>query len=204
MAAEPTTVSEVAAEAAAAADNNPVNRALRQLVTRHAPTMVFAPGEQYFSDNVPAYLDVVELRDARNGRLIAGPPLTSDNLPSGPASANTYLHIPDRNDQIKSGNLNRTEIYVHALGWTHNNRRGIDLQYFFFYPYNGNGSLLLRFATLLNEDVEIPAGYHQGDWESIIVRTDENGDLVGIYATSTRREHGICPTRSSSIRAAAR
>src|SRR5262249_26175502 len=112
MSAELTTAPKAAVETAT--DGNSVNEALKQLMMRHAPTMVFAPDEQYFSDRVPAYLDVVELRDARDGRLIAGPPLTPGNLPSGQPSANTYLHIPSSSEKIKFGNFDRTEIYVHA------------------------------------------------------------------------------------------
>ncbi|HET8638439.1 MAG TPA: Vps62-related protein [Acidobacteriaceae bacterium] len=158
-----------------------VTQWLIETMRRNAPILIFHPGEQYYTYNVEDYLAAVDLRDAKSGRIIATPPLTSSNLPSGQASSQTYLSIPNSAEHLKRGDLSKTKIYVHALGWTHNGRSGFDFQYFFFYPYNGTGALIIRLAGLDSGDIGIPAGAHQGDWESIIVRTDTEGNVIGIY-----------------------
>ena len=152
-----------------------------QTMRRNAPILIFNPDEEYYTYNVLDYLAAVDLCDAADGHVIATPPLTPANLPSGQASQQTYLSIPGNSDSLKRGDLSKTKIYVHALGWTRNGRSGYDFQYFFFYPYNGTGSLIIRLGGLDSGDIGIPAGAHQGDWESIIVRTDIEGNVIGIY-----------------------
>jgi hypothetical protein len=79
-------------------------------------------------------------------------------------------------DEIESG---KAPVYVHIL---HRNDHTIDLQYFFFYAYNGN--VIDKLST---------AGAHEGDWEHITVRlsdqvlqptweiTTDHEYLIGIF-----------------------
>jgi hypothetical protein len=152
---------------------------------RNAPILSFHPDEKYLTYNVPDYLQNVQLYGSR-GTLLAQPPLTPQNLPMGSASAGTYLNIPADRQWIEAGDLQKTKIYAHALKWSHDVFSGVDFQYFFFYPYNGKGFISIRFPGIPENDIEIPAGAHQGDWESIIVRTDTDGNVIGIYCN----QHG--------------
>jgi hypothetical protein len=152
---------------------------------QNAPILSFHPDENYLTYNVPDYLQNVQLYDSQ-GKLLAQPPLTPQRLPIGPASEATYLAIPADRHNIEAGDLKKTQIYCHALYWTHGEFSGADFQYFFFYPYNGKGFINIRFPGISQNDIEIPAGAHQGDWESIIVRTDSRGSVLGIYCN----QHG--------------
>lgn len=166
---------------ASSSQNSYINQYLINVMKRNAPILIFEPEEKYFTDNVDAYLQVVDLCNLRDKSVIAKPPLTQANLPSGDPSRETFLAIPSGNEGIESGNPATTKVYVHALGWTHNGRSGYDFQYFFFYPYNGTGFLIIKLGALATGDIGIPGGNHEGDWESIIVRTDTEGNVIGIY-----------------------
>ena len=92
---------------------------------------------------------------------------------SGPYNSDQHFFLQASNDLTHNGSSDPAQwkVYGHAYK---NSIGGINLQYWFFYPYNDNTSW----------------ANHEGDWESIIVRLT-NTDLVsGIYFCA----HGDCST----------
>lgn len=160
--------------------------ALTRIMRRNAPILHFSSEEEYFTYNVPDYLEVVDLHDSANHHLVAKAPLTPKDLPSDEASSKTYLSIPDDRRGIEKGDRAKTEIYVHVVGWEADGKTGFDFQYFFFYAYNGPGTLGVELIGVGSVEIGIPAGAHQGDWESIIVRTDADGRVIAVYCN----QHG--------------
>lgn len=149
---------------------------IKQIVKNVAPIVYLHPDEHYKPSSVEFYFENVQF--VRQDGSISGPPMTSENLPMGPEIPGTHLSIPARNDWVKAGDLASAKAYVHVLALPEG--RGFDLQYFFFYPYNGTVFLGVK-AFFQTAKIGLPFGSHQGDWESIIVRVDRQGKVLGIY-----------------------
>ena len=150
---------------------------IRRIVRAVAPVVYLHPDEVYKPSSVEFFLRHVQFVN-RDGTT-SGPPMTAANLPLGPELPDTHLSIPPQNDWIKTGDLAGAKAYVHVLALP--DGRGFDLQYFFFYPYNGNASLGIKLPLLAPLPLPLPFGAHQGDWESLVVRVDRQGTVLGVY-----------------------
>lgn len=113
---------------------------LHAVVQRFAPEVRLHPEERYFPSSVSWFLQRTSLRDA-------------------PGIGASFLHIPDdaNRQRVRAGDLDTAKTYVHAR--THGDDE-LDIQYWFFYPYNG---------PLIGGPA---GGAHEGDWEHITVRLD--------------------------------
>jgi hypothetical protein len=79
------------------------------------------------------------------------------------------LQIASNDSLIRKGSLQSAECYVHFRHAPQRNGQ-IDIQYWFFYPYNSFG----------------PG--HEGDWEHITVRVTNNFNIRRIFFASHARE----------------
>lgn len=118
----------------------PPRPALHAVVEQFAPEVRLHPEERYFPSSVSWYLQRTSLRDA-------------------PAVGASFLHIPDdaNRQHVRAGDLDNARTYVHARP---RGEDGLDIQYWFFFPYNG---------PLIGGPA---GGAHEGDWEHITVRLD--------------------------------
>ena len=77
-----------------------------------------------------------------------------------------WLHI---DDILIRGNQSRAKAYVRVLEAA--DRRYVDLQFWFFYPYNGPGKFHVTIGDLIDDHVRADtAGRHYGDWEHVTLR----------------------------------
>lgn len=159
---------------------------------RFAPIVYLHSKEEWFPSSVEWYLNRVALCFESDKNIILKPgvitPQTIDLLVTqeqqGISSGATafdfdkfqwFLRIPETTgDQIRRGDPSANGVitatcYVHLRETQ--NPDVVDLQYWFFYPYNG-------------DIVEGPmsSGTHDADWEHITVRLDHNAQAVqGVY-----------------------
>lgn len=120
---------------------------LQEVVERFAPEVRLHPEERYFPASVSWFLERAQKTRAGLGEKLGL----------------SFYHIPDdeRRDETRAGDLESAETYVHIreLG---EDKEGMDIQYWFFYPYNG---------PLIPGPVN---GAHEGDWEHITVRLERS------------------------------
>ncbi len=77
----------------------------------------------------------------------------------------TYLTI--RDITYRGGDMATAQVYAHARVCTMFDQ-GVDLQYWFFYPYNGSiGGVIAPLGF---------SGAHEGDWEHVTVRISDYAD----------------------------
>ena len=149
---------------------------------RFAPAVHLHPKDDYLPASVDWYLERTQLRYHRrygrdatildSGRIgVAG--LVSQargKQPSGgPEPSDYYLQIaPDgAEEMVRRGQGVTAECYVHARSVA-DRPEVFDLQYWFFYPYNGT--------------VDRHTG-HEGDWEHVTVRVSNTSapEIVAAY-----------------------
>lgn len=157
---------------------------------RFAPEVRLYPNEEFRPSSVPWYLSRVLMRRHREawpnkpilnkGDVTLSALITQEDegqhSGAGPNTSDFFLQIPNDNDEktTRKGDLNSSRCYVHfrrAPGgdWDY------DIQYWFFYPYNGDITPVLS-----------PA--HEGDWEHITVRVTENlQEVIKIFLLRTKR-----------------
>ena len=85
-----------------------------------------------------------------------------------------YLNYPDDSDRetTRRGNLDEFACYVHI-----SRRNPIEIQYWFYYPYNGSIAPVLDIA-------------HEGDWEHITVRLTPSGTTAEqLYYSAHDEQH---------------
>lgn len=147
---------------------------LLHAVLRYAPELRLHPDEKYFPTSVPWYLQNTRMRRHRawwpDVRILDPFEVTVETLISqssggqhsgaGSSRTNFFLEIAVNVAETRRGRLAVAKCYVHVRrapapseGW--------DIQYWFFYAYNG--------------DITTGADFeHEGDWEHVTVRLDEN------------------------------
>jgi len=77
-----------------------------------------------------------------------------------------WLHIPDG---LIAGNQSRAKALVTVLDVS--GGAYIDLQFWFFYPFNGPGKFHITIGRLVNDRVVMnTCGRHYGDWEHVTLR----------------------------------
>lgn len=148
-----------------------------EVIARHAPLVHLHPDETHFPSSVDWYLERVGLRrERRDGAepVLEPGEITAENLiaqvreevsSGGGYLSDYYLDIPDgaAGHPVDGGDLDGAECYAHLRPTPPGAEPGFDIQYLFFYPYNGNISSFGNFS-------------HQGDWEHITVRVSEDGE----------------------------
>ncbi|MBW7971685.1 Vps62-related protein [Bradyrhizobium sp. BR 10289] len=88
----------------------------------------------------------------------------------GPQAGNRafryWLNIPD---SLKPGNMARAKAQVRVKAWA---QGGIDLQFWFFYGFNGPGKFQVKFSHQEEpQRYELDSiGRHYGDWEHVTIR----------------------------------
>lgn len=151
---------------------DPERERVRALVLRYAPVLYLHPSENYLPSSTDWFLERATLFSPTGFVIRAAPPVSS--LPV--TGDGFYLTIPE---SARGGDLASAVAYVHPY-------RGAgvtDLQFWFFYAYNGQGTLYVNPPLLPSFDVDLaPFGEHTGDWEHVTLRVDDaTGTLQSIY-----------------------
>jgi hypothetical protein len=76
-----------------------------------------------------------------------------------------YLRIPQG---VRRGDLARARVPVRVRPWNH---LFTDVQFWFFYPYNGPGRVLMESSGIITTHIQLAyCGRHVGDWERVTLR----------------------------------
>lgn len=149
---------------------------VQETIQRFAPEVRFHPEERYFPSSVSWYLERTEMRleveDGSDLRTLARGEVAPAVIPavhvdghasSGSDPSRYFLQITNdkREARTRQGHLDGAKTYVHFREAS-DDKRAWDIQYWFFFPYSG---------PLLGGPV---GGAHEGDWEHITVRVDED------------------------------
>ena len=79
---------------------------------------------------------------------------------------------PPANLLIEAGDMSRARAFVRVRRWNH---LFTELQFWFFYPYNGPGKWRLQVGDIDTQYVYMTtAGRHFGDWEQVTLRVANN------------------------------
>mmetsp|Transcript_29491 Transcript_29491/g.74202 ORF Transcript_29491/g.74202 Transcript_29491/m.74202 type:complete len:421 (+) Transcript_29491:34-1296(+) len=182
---------------------------LAEVVYSHAPVVLLHRKEVYFPTEVEWYARHCQLRRSDNHdilmRNITDPlailkasyvddkniPIYAD-IRSHEKESLFYLDLLD--DHGKSGNgvdqesLKDVPVYAHIVRYNHSDF--FDIQYFFFYGFNGH---VMSLATE-------PLGEHEADWEHITVRVDMRGKNVLAVFFNAHSDEGKWLKTSRSLR----
>jgi hypothetical protein len=156
---------------------DPLTKAeIEALISRYGPILRFHPDEKYLMCSIEWFLQHAHLHDSTNRNVIDHPSVAQ--LPTGPKEGRRYWLTLD--DNAKGGSLPTAKAYVHA--YAPEGQGHTDLQFFFFYAYNGPGTLHL-FTTISSGDAGVqPLGEHYGDWETCVLRVDNvTKKLIGVW-----------------------
>lgn len=149
------------------------------LVKHYGPTVFFHPEEAYLPSSVPWFF--------KNGAVICrrgdgggGVPIDSkgSNLPPGGGNDGEYWIdlASDRAEEVKRGNIDSAELYVHAkpaMGGTFT-----DLAMWVFCPFNGPSTVKIGPVSFPMSRI----GEHVGDWEHFTLRVSNfSGELWSVY-----------------------
>ncbi|KAJ9621400.1 hypothetical protein H2204_011961 [Knufia peltigerae] len=144
---------------------------LHTLIERYAPILKLHQDEQFLPTSIEDFLSHCTLVDKKSPAVKVRSPSVSQ-LPTKGEDHQFYLELsPDG----KPGRLELAKTYVHAL-WQPGSPH-TDLQFWFFYAYNGPGSLhvggLVLDTPTTSGDIDLaPMGEHVGDWEMAMLRVD--------------------------------
>eukprot|EP01018_Ginkgo_biloba_P027835 Gb_27562 [translate_table: standard] len=149
------------------------------IVSHYGPTVFFHPDEIYFPSSVNWFFEKRSLlwkRDETTAELIS---TNGSNLPLGGSNDGKYwLDLPEdvQANEVKHGNLQSAEVYVHvkpALGGTFT-----DIAMWVFCPFNGPVTAKIGMLNLPLGRI----GEHVCDWEHFTLRLSNfNGGLWRIY-----------------------
>ncbi len=179
------------------------------LVTRYAPEIRFHPGEQFFMADPVTTLDLSRLTygwlDAESFSFaVAGSdPTSADTLmsdvetmlssgvlddPLRSGDPGYYIEIPDA---LRGGYQPEAVVNVRILPVG----EYLDLQYWFFYPFNGHGWSRVQVLGLglgsipgENSSKDTQIGRHYGDWEHITVHVSK--DTLELHSVYLSRHAG--------------
>lgn len=162
------------------------------LVDNYGPILRFNPYESFFPDSVDAVLRESEFQwghieneynyDLFDLELHGSIPLGELDDPTDLEAAmamvdpglKSWIHIQD---ELKPGNIERAKSYIRLNRWFGTNV--LELQFWYFYPYNGPGQFRISFLGLQDLYVFLPdseegIGKHYGDWECVTLRFSRN------------------------------
>uniref|UniRef100_A0A7N0TFB7 Vacuolar protein sorting-associated protein 62 n=1 Tax=Kalanchoe fedtschenkoi TaxID=63787 RepID=A0A7N0TFB7_KALFE len=150
------------------------------LIKHYGPTIYFHPDEIYLPSSVQWFFNngAVLCRDKDS----KGEPIDCEGLclPGGGSNdGECWIDLPsddEKRDNIKRGNLESAELYVHvkpALGGTFT-----DVAMWIFCPFNGPATLKVGLVSIALNKI----GEHVGDWEHFTLRVNNfTGELWGVY-----------------------
>lgn len=159
-----------------------------EAIQRFAPEVHLYPDEVYRPSSVPWYLARVRMRRHRlflpdqailgvgqvNVTTLVSQQRGNEHSGQG-GETRFFLQIQGDEQVNRNGDLSTAECYAHfrpAIG----GRPEFDIQYWFFYPYNGDITAVLD-----------PA--HEGDWEHITVRVSPDLQrVVEVFFATHKRE----------------
>lgn len=164
------------------------------LIAKYAPIIHFEASEKYLMSSVDWYLErSVLATDLSNYPEVSVPNtaelVTKAGLLKAEGATKLWLK-PGNREATKPGNLASAKAYIHVYhppGVTNQ----FDLQFWYFYPFNGPGRIYTRIGALWDQDSEIgPLGEHVGDWEAVILRfSDVSLEPEAAYLS----QHGAFP-----------
>jgi hypothetical protein len=176
-----------------------------ELMYKYAPVIYLDKDEEYLPANVDWFLQYSQLKlfqkdcdtqefdiDEKNYTELTnivnikkGPicyPLTDQFIHSGepgPSIDDDHYYFLDFWEFFHEGSENKADWYTYTRVYKNNNG-GINLQYWYFFPYNDPAFFL-----------SLGGWEHQGDWEHITVELDsENNPLFVHYAEHTNIDPG--------------
>ena len=143
-----------------------------------APTVTYQPGEWEPLNQFP-----YPSADAGDYLFIPGDEVASWNPPEPAAS-------------IRAGDPASATAYVHAVPVTKdadgNPVEWLDLQYWFFYAFNGAESIVAQEGRV-HESSLTNMSFHEADWEHVVVRIDSSSNIVGVYFAQHDRGEWVPP-----------
>lgn len=148
---------------------------LQQLIAQVAPRVYLHPTDEFGPSSVEWFLDRATLKGTDGTSQPA-----NQGLPQGGGDDGAYwLEIPTAN---RGGDLSNAVAYVNAKYLKY----FVDLQFWFFYPYNGAGRAKVTLSadvTSTTKQIDLdPMGEHGGDWEHATFRVRlSDGVLISVY-----------------------
>lgn len=176
---------------------------IETLIKQHGPTLYLHPDEHFKLSSFPWFVSnpLVYLGNPDNGQK---PP---DPLPAGAASKNDFLAYPWNDAPVQKGDMSSAVAYVNVL--TNSERApngGLEIQFWFFYPFNGPGNATLDLNLELKPAIygdfkhdfcinleTNPIGDHQGDWEHVSLIFDSTRQFTKIVASEHNYETTYYP-----------
>ena len=174
------------------------------LITAYGPMLYLHPDDTYLMSSVDWFLDRATLKNADGLSRPASEGLPAGHMDGGivvpctpdqkrqhlPQCANTYYWL-DLPEADRPGAPETATAYVHAYAPSVN--RFTDLQFWFFYPFNGPGTghLIVEFEGISHKgDASMaPLGIHGGDWEHAVLRFD----------TATKSLHSVAVAQHGDV-----
>src|SRR6476620_5406471 len=154
------------------------DKTVNDLIKKYAPVLYFHPDEVYLPTSTDEYLSHCMVLDSGGN--------ASDIRFLGIAGADTHLQLSGQvADNVRRGNLGVARAYVNVV----NSGVGgqYDIQYWFYYAFNGPTTSQFDGPVGKSTTNEAPpSGQHDGDWEHIVVRVADSGNIVSVFFA----EHG--------------
>ncbi|TKY52099.1 Vacuolar protein sorting-associated protein 62 [Spatholobus suberectus] len=158
----------------------PNQNQIHALIQHYGPTVYFHPDENYLPSSVPWFFKngaVLYAAGSKKGKAIDH---QGSNLPSGGTNDGAFwIDLPtdeDARNNLKKGNIESAELYVHvkpALGGAFT-----DIVMWVFCPFNGPATLKV---ALMNIEMN-KIGEHVGDWEHFTLRISNfTGELWSAF-----------------------
>lgn len=157
---------------------------LPTLVRTFAPEVYYHPDETYLPSSVDHYLPQAAYVAVPGGGD-PNPPLPpgSWSWATVPLAATDYLSVPT-DSAILTGDITTATAYVHVLDVAGVPDQ-VDLQYWFFYPFNGDETVRVEAPLEIAAETLITYSEHVGDWEHVTARVDISDEskpkLVAVY-----------------------
>jgi hypothetical protein len=173
---------------------------VEQLIQAFGPVMKLHSAERYLMDDPDYILDsgktalqwgLVHNADTYGTFSFEGlrtAPIVSDSALTGvweqvqrdprarKADFRCWLHI---DDSLLAGNQARAKAFVAVLEAP--DRTYLDLQFWFFYPFNGPGKFHVTIGKVVDDHVKMnTCGRHYGDWEHVTLRLARSAEATDL------------------------
>lgn len=165
------------------ADKQLTKKEVIALIKKHGPILYLHPKEKYKLDSPFYYMNNAWLVNEKGTKIQTSLASFKEDYEyiksagniNGRAVNSIWLK-PDNLSAIKSGNINRAKSIVHVKnsvpGYT-------DIQFWFFYAYNGPGTAKVRLGEIYSNTGELkPFGEHTADWEHVTLRFENASKKV--------------------------
>ncbi|AAK78769.1 hypothetical protein BJV85_003216 [Clostridium acetobutylicum] len=148
---------------------------LSNWIIKYAPIVYFHPDEKCFPITVEEFLECTDVMNEKNEKFCDGKEILSGSFKDALGNQKFYLKITDTS--VREGNLNSAKCYVYVR--KRNKGRYLDLQYFFFYGYNGPTINIHLNKNKKNYSTS-NIGENYGNWEHVTVVIDStDGSILG-------------------------